>query len=204
MKKFLLSTAALVVTAGAALAGGVAAPIVEPVIAPVVVPVVPVGAWQGGYLGGNVSWGKAEISGLGGDFDGAGLALRGGYDWQNGNTVFGLGVDYDFGEQKRDLAPGVEGVVKNAGNVFARLGYDANGWLPYAAVGYTWAKAETNTGFSSDLDGYTIGLGVERKFTPNWSGFAEVTHTDFGQVKGLPSGFDGELQKVKLGVNYRF
>lgn len=203
MKKILLSTAAVVATAGAALAGGVAAPVMEPVIAPVVVAAAPVGAWQGGYAGANLSWGKVGIDTAPDDLDGAGIALRGGYDWQNGNTVFGLGADYDFGKQKRDFA-GTEVALKNAGTIFARLGYDANGWLPYASLGYTWAKLEATgaaTG-SESVDGYTIGLGVERKFTPNWAGYAEISHTDFGTLDALSG--DADMQKIKLGVNYRF
>ncbi|MFC0278829.1 outer membrane protein [Falsigemmobacter intermedius] len=195
----MLSTAAVVATAGAALAGGVAAPVMEPVIAPVVVAAAPVGAWQGGYAGANLSWGKVGIDGYD-DLDGAGIALRGGYDWQNGNTVFGLGADYDFGKQKADFVGG-EQALKNAGTVFARLGYDANGWLPYASLGYTWAKMEGPV-VNENVDGYTIGLGVERKFTPNWAGYAEISHTDFGNIDAL--GVDADMQKIKLGVNYRF
>jgi len=199
MKKILLSTAAVVATAGAALAGGVAAPVMEPVIAPVVVAQAPVGAWQGGYAGANLSWGKVGIDGYE-DLDGAGIGLRGGYDWQNGNTVFGLGADYDFGKQKLDVA-GTDQTLKNAGTIFARLGYDANGWLPYASLGYTWAKMEGPV-VNENVNGYTIGLGVERKFTPNWAGYAEISHTDFGTIDAL--GVDADMQKVKLGVNYRF
>lgn len=203
MKKILLSTAAVVATAGAALAGGVAAPVMEPVIAPVVVAQAPVGAWQGGYAGANLSWGKVGIDTATEDLDGAGIALRGGYDWQNGNTVFGLGADYDFGKQKHDFA-GTEVALKNAGTIFARLGYDANGWLPYASLGYTWAKMEATGGASESVDGYTIGLGVERKFTPNWAGYAEISHTDFGEISSAAPGIEADMQKLKLGVNYRF
>lgn len=199
MKKFLLTTAAVVATGTTAFAGGVAAPVVEPVIAPVYVAPVPVGNWQGGYVGANLSWGQAGVSGLSDDLDGGGAALRGGYDWQNGNTVFGLGAEYDFGELKRSFG-GTEAKVKDAATLFARVGYDAGDWLPYASLGYTWAKAETAT-LSDDIDGYTLGLGVERKFTPNWAGFAEITHTDFGDIA---PGVDADMQKLKLGVNYRF
>lgn len=197
MKKLLLSTAALGAMAGSAMAGGIAAPVIEPEVAPVVMP-APVGAWQGGYVGANLNWGKAGIDGVAEDLDGAGIALRGGYDWQNGKTVFGLGAEHDFGEVKQTIG-GVESKIKDKTSLFARVGYDAGAWLPYASLGYTWAKAEA-AGASENIDGYTLGLGVERSFTPNWAGYAEINHTDFGTV----AGGDTDMQKLRLGVNYRF
>lgn len=204
MKKYLLSTVLLGATAVAASAGNLTPVVMETPVAAPEAPAVqaPVANWQGGYLGGSLNYGKAGITGFANDPEGTGLALRGGYDWQNGSTVYGLGAEYDFGEQKSHNA-GVKTGVKDAGTVFARLGYDAGEWMPYALAGYTWAQANT-AGVKSNLDGYTLGLGVERKLAPNWSGFAELTHTDFGQVKNAAAGVDADLQKIKLGANFRF
>lgn len=203
MKKYLLSAALLPITAVAALAGGLNAPTVEP--APVIVEAAPVltfGNWQGGYAGANINWGKNPIDGLLNDPDGVSGALRGGYDWQMNRTVFGLGAEYDFGKLKGDDGASTEAKVGKAGTLFARLGYDAGDWLPYALAGYTWADAEVGA-TSANIDGYTLGLGVERKFTPNWSGYGELSYTDFGDVPEF-GGANIDSQKIKFGVNYRF
>lgn len=203
MKKYLLTAAILPLTAMAALAGGVNPPIIEPTPQPIApAPVLTFGNWEGGYAGANVNWGKNPIDGLLNDPDGVSGAIRGGYDWQMNQTVFGLGAEYDFGKLKGDDGPAAEARVGKAGTVFARLGYDAGAWLPYALAGYTWADAEVGP-VKANIDGYTLGLGVERKFTPNWSGYGELSYTDFGDVPEF-GGASIDSQKIKLGVNYRF
>lgn len=203
MKKYLLSAAVLTASGAAAYAGGPVAPAPEPVLAPVVQTAPPTfGAWQGGYVGGNLNWGKNPISGFLDDPDGASGALRGGYDWQSGRTVMGLGAEYDFGKLKGNNAAGAASSVGKAATVFGRLGYDAGPWLPYALAGYTWADGQSG-GVDANLDGYTLGLGVERKFNDRWSGYAEYNYTDFGNVAAF-GGSKVETQKVKLGVNFKF
>lgn len=202
MKKYLLSAAVLAAFGGAAYAGGPVVVQPEPlVIAPAPAPALTFGEWQGGYLGANVNWGKNPVEGLVDDPKGASFAIRGGYDWQAGRTIYGLGAEYDIGKLKGD-DEGVETKVGKAATVFGRVGYDGGLWMPYALAGYTWADAESE-GASANIDGYTIGLGVERKFNPNWSGYAEISYSDFGDVEEFG---DAQIdsQKIKLGVNYRF
>lgn len=202
MKKYLLSVALLPASASIALAGGLTAPIVEP--APVIeaAPVLSFGNWAGGYVGANVNWGKNPIDGLLNDPDGVSGALRAGYDWQHGRTVYGLGLEYDFAKLKGEDAQGATASVGKAATVFGRVGYDAGQWLPYALVGYTSAKAESATA-KATIDGYTLGLGAEYKFNDNWSGYGELSYADFGDVSEF-GGASIDSQKVKFGVNYRF
>jgi len=105
-------TAAVVLTSGSAMAGGVIAPVID--VAPVeVAPVSVAGAWQGAYAGGSLGYifgaedqvglaaiqdgteiGRAE--GLGDlDISGATAGVHVGYRWQRGSWVFGpeLGVE---------------------------------------------------------------------------------------------------------------
>ena len=125
MRKYVALASSLAALAAApALAGGYVAPVadVEPVVAVTPAPIV--GTWAGGYVGANLNYGKAEFD-PSDDFaepDGANFALRGGYDWQRGNGVFGLGAEYNLAKYEDDF-DGVDTELKNVGTVFVRAGY---------------------------------------------------------------------------------
>ena len=208
MRKYVALASSLAALAAApALAGGYVAPVadVEPVVAVTPAPIV--GTWAGGYLGANVNYGKAEFdpSDDRPEPDGANFALRGGYDWQRGNGVFGLGAEYNLATYKDDLDLGdgtEEHELKNVGTVFLRAGYAFSEQLmAYGLLGYSHAKLEA-PGISESVDGATLGLGAEYRFNPNWSGYAEYAYTDFGDVDAYAPDLD--LSQVKLGVNFRF
>lgn len=256
MKTLLLSSA-IALTGSAALAGGYIAPVVEqPVIAVAAAP-AQASNWSGGYVGGNLSWGKAKVTandslfnGLADEIndsgffdeevdaaglrgllgktlskpDGIGGALRGGYDWQSGNVVYGIGGEYNLGkidggleggwrdalaaasdELDVDLDPTVE--ISKAATLFARVGYAAGEWMPYALLGYTMADGKVSLlgeTAKADLKGVTAGIGAERRFGENWSGYGEWTYTDFGDVKDADKLISVKMNQLKLGVNYRF
>lgn len=215
MRKYTaLATSLVALAAAPAFAGGYVAPVVdvEPVVAVTPAPIV--GTWTGGYLGANVNYGKAEFDPTDTMFygeaepDGANFALRGGYDWQHGNGVFGLGAEYNLAKYKDDVDnDGIieELALKNVGTVFLRAGYAFNDQLlGYGLLGYTHAKFD-GVGISESVDGPTLGLGAEYRFNPNWSGYAEYAYTDFGSVITTDEGdIDAKLNQVKLGVNFRF
>ena len=90
MKKFLVSAFALAAFAGPAMAADLYTP------APTMYD------WNGAYLGGHAGylWGNADVRddfgpGFGGDFDGFIGGVIGGWNFQNGNWVFG--IEGDFG-----------------------------------------------------------------------------------------------------------
>jgi outer membrane immunogenic protein len=225
MTKSIYISAAALLLATPSFAGGLSTPIVEqaPVVATVAPQVMP--AWSGGYVGANVNFGKSSVD-ANGDFasaladlgydkslsepDGVSGAVRGGYDWQMGRGVYGLGGEYNFGKYEDALTDGadVAGDVKidNMATIFARAGYAVNDqFMAYGLVGYSWADMSTTVdGESVDLDGVTLGLGGEYKFTQNWSGYGEYTYTDFGDIEGSEGLVEADLQQVKLGLNYRF
>lgn len=157
--------------------------------------------------------------------DGIGGAIRAGYDWQSGNVVYGLGGEYNLGKidaglerDWRDLLaaagdelgediPDIDVEISNAATLFGRIGYAAGDWMPYALVGYTWADGEISAlgeSVGADLKGPTIGLGAERRFSNNWTGYGEWTYTDFGDVKDAEDFIEVDMHQLKLGVNYRF
>ncbi|ADO42842.1 outer membrane protein [Ketogulonicigenium vulgare] len=202
MKNLIVATTALVASATFAQAGGLAAPTIEaPVAAPVVIAApAPVTTWAGAYAGAALTYGETEgsVGGTSESIDGVGVALRGGYDWQFGSWVLGLGAEYAYNNEDGDVF-GATAERKDSAAVFARAGYALDTWLPYVSAGYTWSDAEV-AGTSYDLEGATYGVGVEKLFTQNISGFAEYSFADFDDVQGVSV----EGQGVKLGVNYRF
>ncbi len=223
--------------ATAVAAGGPVTPVMEPQPIAVAIPAA-VGSWTGGYLGGNLSFGKGKVTAEGAAAqalanqgegntlakpDGASAAIRGGYDWQFGNVVLGLGAEYNVGKYKSGL-DGAFGALANSGNVdvnvemkntatvFARVGYAVNDqFLAYGLVGQTRTKGSvtaSNGGQSLSesrtLKGTTFGIGGEYRITPRVSTYVEYNHTDFGSVPDTDGLAKAKLGQVKLGANFRF
>lgn len=180
-------------------------------------------ALWGGYLGGTITYVQGEVnarhdfedalSALGidktlGDIEGWSGAIRAGYDWQYGRTVAGFGASYDFGKYDDTKYDIIHTEVSNTLTTFGRVGYDFGTVLPYFLVGYTWADGEASIdGLGSesvDLDGGTFGLGTEFALSQNWTGVAEFTYTDFGEVEKSDGQIGVDLQRLNFGVNYHF
>jgi outer membrane immunogenic protein len=71
------------------------------------------------------------------------------------------------------------------------------------------ATASIVTSESTTRLGGTVGAGIERKFSPNWSAKAEFLYLDFGTHTFLAgTGFDTSVRLNdyigRVGVNYRF
>lgn len=227
--RLVAACAALGFAASTAFAGGPVVPVPEPVVTPAVVVPPSVGDWTGGYIGANLNYGMGKLNAAGAwgvaadgvpmsrtlaEPDGGSVALRAGYDWQFGRGVFGIGGEYNFGKYK-DTFPAspftnlpIDVTFKDVATIFLRGGFVANeNFLIYGLAGYTWAKAEVKSGRvldeSRDLDGPTIGLGGEYKFSPRWSAYGEYTYTDFGTVKDTDK-VKAKLGQIKIGANFRF
>lgn len=179
--------------------------------------------WWGGYLGGSLTYAQGEVNarhdledllsaeGIDktlGDLEGWSGAIRAGFDWQYGGTVAGVGASYDFGKYDDTKYDAIRTEVSNSVMTFGRVGYDFGSVLPYLLAGYTWADGEASIdGFGSEnveLDGRTFGLGAEFKLSQNWTGVAEFTYTDFGEVEKSQGQISVDLQRLNFGVNYRF
>lgn len=201
------------------MAAGPVVPAPEPFVLP---PIPEEASWQGAYAGGALTWGSGSIDAKGdtaaaldaAGFDstvaepeGFGAALRGGYDWDLGRAVLGVGGTYDFMKpDDKTYVPSTLEISKLA-TLFARVGYDAGPWMPYALAGYSWAEVEETfpgTSETVDLDGYTVGLGLERRFNPRWSGFAEYTYTDFGDIDDVEGDLESDHHRVSIGARIMF
>jgi outer membrane immunogenic protein len=178
--------------------------------------------WTGFYLGANVgyAWGRTTgtLAGPGANFDIDGAFGGGqlGANYQVGNWVFGVEVDYQGGDINGSNA--VSNVkVDSFGTVRGRLGYAWDRWMVYGTGGYAFdghTKA-TFPGIASDsrsLDGWAAGAGIEYAFLPNWSAKLEYLHVDLGEDTFFPAACAPtsacqsgvQFDSIRAGVNYRF
>jgi outer membrane immunogenic protein len=177
--------------------------------APVQSTYTPASNWAGGYVGATGSYnfgtidnqGKANAFGLGG---------YGGYNWQDGQLVYGLEGNLDWSGAKR-----TDGGIKSEegvnGAVRARLGVDLNPFLIYGAGGFAASNMKVSDGTNSasrGLIGWTAGVGAETKLTDNVTARVEYDYTDFGKKNfnlggtSFSRGYDEN--SVKIGIGYKF
>jgi outer membrane immunogenic protein len=227
MKRLLLSTAAVGLFAGPALAADLAPrPYAK---APVYSPPAVIYNWTGFYVGGHVGGaftdGNNSLIGNDARFMGG---VQGGFDYQfSSNFVGGIEAQYSWMNSNNTgvLFPGgtlVTGRNEQLGSVTGRVGYTWGPGLLYAKGGYAW-RDNPNLGVSvagapvpftstgAQQSGWTVGAGLEYMFAPSWSAKAEYQYYNFGTTTftGGPaeivgSRFRDDEHSVKVGVNYRF
>lgn len=225
MRRFLLTSAAIALTSGSALAADLAsqtytkAPIVNPGI-----------NWTGFYIGamGGYGWSdqvRATVGGLTatassndlkGGFGGGTL----GYNWQTGQAVFGIEADAAWSDIKyseTNFGVTLTDKLQSFGSVTGRLGWAVDAALFYVKGGYAWADNEISasafglTGSESHFhSGWTVGGGFEYMFLPNWSGKIEYMYADYSNATYLSNvvaggvGLGVTVNTVKAGINYHF
>jgi outer membrane immunogenic protein len=170
------------------------------------------GGLFGGQVGCNYQFASNWVAGIQGDVAGTDI---------NGRATDPMGVAFDT-VTNSTIAIKTDWLA----SVTGRVGYTVynNQGLLYVKGGAAWVhnKWDLHDAFNffapSQVDetrtGWTIGGGVEWKFTENWSGFAEFNYYNFGNGKLLSANtFDGpvtfssgkqEIETVKIGVNYSF
>jgi len=219
VKKILLTTTALIALgmAPAAAADLGARPYTKAPAA-----AIAINNWTGFYIGAMGGYAQENSSDLGrlsGGFAGG----TAGYNWQNGNLVFGLEADAAWADVGATVGilPGLVSVndtIRSMGTVRGRLGYAFDQVLLYGTGGYAWADnriTATALGVSiSDSQfhsGWTVGAGVEVMFAPKWSVKAEYLYRSFqgetyfsGIVPGGVNSGTLNLNSVQVGVNYHF
>jgi len=198
----------------------------------------PVASWTGCYIGGNLggAWGSREITTNNGTFSGSNDSARFagggqiGCDYQTGAWVFGIRNMFDSVDASASRTvqtgpfTGYSAELKNSwlDLLTGRIGYAAQpNWLLYFQGGAAWRKNELtffNPGGANVFDanrtrtGWTVGVGTEWKFAPNWSAFVEYNHADFGSNGGTfnsallgPVALNAKSNAdlVLFGVNWR-
>jgi outer membrane immunogenic protein len=187
-----------------------------------------VDVWSGFFVGiaGGYSFKDAAI-----DFDSGSLEndvesddfIIGAYygrNWQSGNFVFGLDSSFNYiGLDEEDVLADVAGPPIDIEANFLglsrlKVGYAVENTLFYAAGGLATTFFESNdVAFDAKDDdwafGFTVGAGVEHKFSDNWS--ARIEYSYFNIESDAMEDNDGDTIEVELeghiirgGVAYHF
>ena len=164
--------------------------------------------WSGAYAGANVGyqWGKVKNtrtnpSGLEG-----GLQL--GYNWQNGQFVFGGETDLQISGADDTFAP-FKFSNPWFGTLRGRAGLAMNNILFYGTLGLAYGSVKGETGALAESKmqiGWTAGIGAEVGFTPQWSAKVEYLYADLSNraysITGTQNGLSTSI--LRVGVNYHF
>jgi outer membrane immunogenic protein len=164
--------------------------------------------WSGAYAGLNLGyeWGSVTNSPI----NPSGLAGGGqvGYNWQNGQFVFGAETDLQFTGADDTFAP-FKFSNPWFGTLRGRAGIAFNNVLLYATLGLAYGDLRAE---SAGLDetrtevGWTGGVGAEYGFAPNWSAKVEYLYLDLGSrgfsLTGTNNGLQANL--LRFGINYHF
>ena len=184
-----------------------------------------VDVWSGFYIGvaGGYAFKDVEVTLTDGgtdetvDFESDDFIIGAifGRNWQSGNIVFGLDSSFNYiGLDEEDI--GAEDFDLEADFLTLsrlRVGYAMDNTLLYVAGGLatTILDAEDPANAEDDDDwafGWTVGAGVEHKFTDNWSARIEYAYFNVeSDTLELPSGdVDLELEGhiIRGGVAYHF
>jgi len=220
MNRTLLALAALAASSTGALAADM------PVVAADEAVVASQSDWGGFFVGvqGGYAWGEAGIETSTGfeseyDIDGFVGGLLFGRNWQFDNIVLGLDSSVSIADVEGGDTDGA-GTIEGFSATRLKLGYAIDNFLVFIAGGFSLARVEVDPEAPFDLEaesewakGWTIGGGVETKFSENWSGRVEALYIDYSDVDfdfTLPVDVDGDLDAspdmvvVRGGVAYHF
>jgi outer membrane immunogenic protein len=166
-------------------------------------------SWAGPYIGGTAGyeWGSVDNSAT--HPSGFAGGVEAGWNWQNGNFVYGGETDFNLSGAD-DTFASYQFSNPWFGTVRGRAGFAFNNVLIFGTAGLSYGELTVNA--PGDLSeshtsfGWVAGLGAEVSFTPHWSAKAEWLYLDFADrdysVTGTNNGLAANL--VRLGLNYHF
>jgi len=164
--------------------------------------------WAGPYAGVNLGYQWGEVTGNPTQPSGIEGGLQAGYNWQNGQFVFGAETDLQASGADDTFAPWK---FSNPwfGTLRGRAGIAMNNILFYGTLGLAYGELK---GENMALDeskthiGWAGGLGVEVGFNRNWSARVEYLYMDLSNRAYSITGVDNGLQSnmIRFGINYHF
>ena len=167
-------------------------------------------SWAGPYLGGNLGYAWGSVDNNPTKPSGFAGGVQAGYNWQqNGPWVFGVEGDIQASGAEQTFAPWK---FSNPwfGTLRGRAGYALNNVLFYGTGGLAFGELRATTFGLSESNtnlGWTLGVGAEMGFAPNWSAKIEYLYVDladsnFTTITGVSNG--SRFGLVRGGVNYHF
>lgn len=170
----------------------------------------PTYSWGGAYVGGNLGYQWGTTTNNGTEPSGFAGGLQAGYNWQNGQFVYGAETDLQISGAD-DVFAAWKFSNPWFGTLRGRGGVALNNVLLYGTIGlaYGGLKAQsTLTGVDQSKvhGGWTVGAGMEVALTGNWTARAEYLYVDLGNrvysLTGTSNGLESSV--LRFGVNYRF
>ena len=166
--------------------------------------------WSGFYAGANVGYEWGSVSNATPQPSGFAGGVQGGYNWQNGQFVYGLEGDISL-SAANDTFAAYKFSNPWFGTARGRLGYSFGSIMPYVTGGLAFGDLVA-TATSTNIDetktevGWTVGIGAEYGFNANWSAKVEYLYVDLGNRTFSTTGADNGLSAslLRLGVNYHF
>lgn len=203
MKKMILALGMAVMAASAAVAADMPRS-----SAPYYAPAAAAFNWSGAYVGANLgyNWGKVTNSNT--SPSGIEGGVQGGYNWQNGQFVFGGETDLQLSGSEDTFAP-FKFSNPWFGTLRGRGGFAYSNFLFYLTAGLAYGNVKAESAFLSESRtqlGWTVGLGGEMGITQNWSAKIEYLYMDLGSrtytVTGTSNAFHNNI--LRVGLNYHF
>jgi outer membrane immunogenic protein len=212
-KNLLVGGAALILTAGTAIAADL------PAKAPLYkAPIAPISDWTGFYAGGfyGTAIGQSQVRTPVGPFDTLGSVDVSKAGWTAGATIGAnwqfsrnwlIGLEGDIGYLANDRSfsewnsdPVTAGVKTSGyGTVRGRFGYVTGPSLLYATGGAAFTRVENifgggivtaPTSVTTIKTGWTAGAGIETRLSQNWTRKTEYLYVDAGTTDFLSLPFD--------------
>jgi outer membrane immunogenic protein len=175
--------------------------------------------WTGGYIGinGGGGWGRSNDSApfASGNFNTKGAVVGGtlGYNYQMGQTVFGLEGDLDWSGIRGSTTCGVVFNCETRndwlGTARGRIGYAFDRFMPFVTGGLAVGDIKNSVAgvgsSTSTKAGWALGGGIEAALSGPWTAKVEYLYADLGRgssILGSDTRFNTNL--VRAGINYRF
>jgi outer membrane immunogenic protein len=204
MKRTILAVTLLSLASGAAMAADLPrgpAPSYAP-------PAPSVYNWRGAYAGGNLGYQWGDVNNNPTNPSGVAGGLQAGYNWQNGQVVFGVETDVQISGADDTFAPWK---FSNPwfGTLRGRGGFAVNNMLFYGTLGLVYGDLKGQLAGLTETRteiGLTGGLGMEVGFSQNWSAKVEYLYMDLSDraftITGVNNGLQSSL--LRVGLNYHF
>ncbi len=203
MKKTILALGLVAMTASAAAAADLPR---SP--APYYAPAAAGFNWGGAYVGANLGYNWGKVSNSNTSPSGLEGGVQGGYNWQNGQFVFGAETDLQLSGSEDTFAP-FKFSNPWFGTLRGRGGFAYSNFLFYLTAGLAYGNVKAESAFLSESRtqlGWTVGLGGEMGISQNWSAKLEYLYMDLGSrtysVTGTSNAFHDNV--LRVGLNYHF